>query len=96
MAVENILLSLLEETQYLLEDIFLSGFHSIQPSSLEKLTMLKSTYEAYDMSSGAVLIDTLLSELGKRRSSFQYCIDDITEIYCKLEFYLCNAKSYIE
>lgn len=96
MAEENQLLSLLEETDYLLEDILLSGFHSIQTSSLEKLQKLKNNFDSYGMEKGKELLNKLFVELNKRRNSFEYEMDTITETFCSIEFYVRTAKNRLE
>lgn len=96
MVEENQLLFLLEETDYLLEDILLSGFHSIQTSSLEKLERLKNNFDSYGMEKGKELLNKLFIELNKRRNSFEYEMDTITETFCSIEFYVRTAKNRLE
>lgn len=96
MVEENQLLFLLEETDYLLEDILLSGFHSIQTSSLEKLERLKNNFDSYGMEKGKELLNKLFIELNKRRNSFEYEMNIITEIFCSIEFYVRTAKNRLE
>lgn len=92
----NKILSLIEDTEYLLEDILLSGFHSIQASSLEKLQLLKNAYSKYDMDLGKELIQKLYDGLTLRKNSFDYNINNITDAYCSIEFYTKNAKSKLK
>lgn len=93
---ENSLISLLSETENLMNDIILSGFHSIQNSSLERLNSLKDIYNQYGMVKGNKIIDNLINELNKRRNSFEYNINKISDDFCLLEFYVKNAKDRIE
>ena len=41
------------------------------------------------------LIKNLRDELNKRRNSFEYNIESATDIFCKLEFYIQNAKDMV-
>lgn len=47
------------------------------------------------MSKAGELIGNLKNELNKRRNSFEYDIKTAADIFCKLEFYIQNAKDMI-
>lgn len=92
----NQIVSLLDEINYLLQDILLSGFHSIQLPSLEKLAELRNGFDFYGMEKGKELLNKLFVELNKRRNSFEYGVNELTEIFCSIEFYVRTAKSELE
>lgn len=92
---ENNILSVVSETENIMNDMLLSGFHSVQMSTLERIKSLESAYSKLNMQTGAELILQLYNELNKRRNSFEYNINNITKIFCKLEFYIRNASEKI-
>lgn len=89
------LIQVINDTEYLLNDILLSGFHSVQISTMERLKLLEDIYDKYGMETGRKLVKELYNQLNKRKNSFEYDINEIAEIYCKLEFYIKNAGSRI-
>lgn len=96
MEEDTSLLPLLEETENLMNDILLSGFHSVQASTLDKWREIGEIYDKLGMEEGKKIISTLEKELHKRRNSFEYDISKITKLFCTLEFYLKNAKNRLE
>ncbi len=91
----NNILLVISDTQNIMNDIFLSGFHSIQISTLERLKGIETAYYKLDMKTGGKLISHLYDELNKRVNSFKYDINNITEIFCRLDFYIENIKEYL-
>jgi len=85
------ILYLVQDTESLLSDIFLSGFHSVTNSSLEQLEQITKEFERYGMKNGMELLDKLKNELLKYKNSFNSSKADTTKIFCLLEFYLKNA-----
>lgn len=90
----SVLTSLSNEIESLLEDIFLSGFHSIQNGTMEKLNALFQTLTLYGMEEGCSLLTHLKEQLSKYKDSFQADLSEAMDAYCQVEFYLEHIKSY--
>lgn len=93
LSTENNLTLLAAETEAVLEDIFLSGFHSVRKSTIEKLDGLLKFYQSYNMKKGVSLILELKKQLVMKQESFCGDIDKIMAAYSKTEFYLEYLKS---
>ncbi|WP_176892025.1 hypothetical protein LIY46_03200 [Fusobacterium varium] len=91
----NVVETIINDTENIMNDIFLSGFHTVQPATLEKLEQIENLCRKTGMSRGAELVSDLKNELNKRRNSFEYDIEAATDIFCRLEFYIQNAKDMI-
>lgn len=86
---------LAEETESLLEDIFVSGFHGIRQSIIDKLSELLQIYKNYGMNEGYNLLHELMMHLIKQKDSFSFDISDTMKAYTQVEFYIENMKGYI-
>ncbi|WP_304160279.1 hypothetical protein [Fusobacterium ulcerans] len=91
----NVVETIINDTENIMNDIFLSGFHTVQPATLEKLEQIENLCRKTGMSKAGELIGNLKNELNKRRNSFEYNIKTAADIFCKLEFYIQNAKDMI-
>lgn len=90
---ENQLAGLASETESVLEDIFLSGFCSLRPGTIEKLLELSDLYESYGMKEGSELLFHLKNLLYQEKESFSTDLTAVMDSYCRLEFYLEHFKS---
>lgn len=88
----NIMITLADEIESLLEDIFLSGFHGIRQSTIEKLTDLYQTHKSYGMEEGCLLLTKLREQLIKFKDSFHVDIQDTMKAYSQVEFYLEHIR----
>lgn len=88
--------SLLDETENVMCDIQLSGYHSVRETSMERLKKLADTYEEYGMETGAAIVAGLWDALNMRLNSFDYDKIKITDKLSTLEFYMSNARSRLE
>ncbi|WP_462428270.1 hypothetical protein [Fusobacterium varium] len=91
----NILETIISDTENIMNDIFLIGFHTVQPATFEKLEQIEELCRKTGMNRAEQLIKNLRDELNKRRNSFEYNIESATDIFCKLEFYIQNAKDMV-
>ncbi len=90
------LYQLLEEGESLLYDIFLSGFHSVSSSTVEKCQRIEREFARYGMETGAKCFWILGQELLQRKNSFSYDIANLAHAYCCTEFYLKTAAEQIK
>ena len=88
----NVVETIINDTENIMNDIFLSGFHTVQPATFEKLEQIENLCRKTGMDRAGELISDLKNELNKRRNSFEYDVKIATDIFCKLEFYIQNAK----
>lgn len=93
---QNHLLSLVDDTESVLEDIFLSGFSSIRQSTLDKLDELLRGYQTYGMKEGAALLEELIQQLKLRKESFASDIPRAMTAFSRMEFYLEHLRSRVE
>lgn len=93
---QNHLLSLANETESALEDIFLSGFSSIRPSTLDRLEELLRGYQTYGMQEGVSLLEDLIHQLKLRKESFESDVPKAMTAFSRVEFYLEHLQSRIE
>lgn len=91
----NVLETIINDTENIMNDIFLSGFHTVQPATFEKLEQIEELCRKTGMSRAEELVRDLRDELNKRRNSFEYNVEAATDIFCKLEFYIQNAKDMV-
>lgn len=91
----NVLETIINDTENIMNDIFLSGFHTVQPATFEKLEQIEELCRKTGMSRAEELARNLRDELNKRRNSFEYNVEAATDIFCKLEFYIQNAKDMV-
>ena len=92
----NEISSLLDETENVMCDILLSGYHSVRESSMERLREIADTYQEYGMETGAAIVTELWDALNLRINSFDYDKTKITDKISALEFYMRNARSRLE
>lgn len=85
---EKNLEDLMEDIENLMTDIFLSGFHAVQSSSLEKIAEKSETARKLGMKRLSGLLESLGLELNRKKSSFESDIIKITENFCRIEFYI--------
>lgn len=90
---ESVFLEIAAETETLLEEIFLSGFHSARKSTVSKIDEVKKMYEAYGMREGAALLQTLRDQMIRRQESFSTGASQVMQAYGRMEFYLEYLKS---
>lgn len=93
--MNNDILYLIQDTETLLNDIFLSGFYSVTNSSLEQLKQLIKNFEQYEMKTGLKLLSEFENELLKYKNSFSGDKQKIAKTFCCLEFYLKNASEIL-
>ena len=91
----NVVETIINDTENIMNDIFLSGFHTVQPATFEKLEQIENLCRKTGMDRAGELISDLKNELNKRRNSSEYDVKIATDIFCKLEFYIQNAKDMI-
>lgn len=91
----NVVETIINDTENIMNDIFLSGFHTVQPATFEKLEQIENLCRKTGMDRAGELISDLKNELNKRRNSFEYDVKIAADIFCKLEFYIQNAKDMI-
>lgn len=91
----NVVETIINDTENIMNDIFLSGFHTVQPATFEKLEQIENLCRKTGMGRAGELISDLKNELNKRRNSFEYDVKIAADIFCKLEFYIQNAKDMI-
>lgn len=89
------LLLLVQETEALLEDIFLSGFHSIRSSTIDQLDHLAIRYESYGMEEGQRITAGLKQHLLKCKESFSGSKEETMKALGRMEFYLEHLKSQV-
>lgn len=85
---------LIENVENILNDIVLSGFHTTQNSTIERIKENINLSNGLGMKKLSELLENLENELNKRKNSFEYEIIFLTDIFCKIEFYLESLKSY--
>lgn len=95
MVNNDVLETVINDTENVMNDIFLSGFYSVQPAVLEKLQHLGRICEKAGMEKGASLLLELRDELNKGSSSFDYSSTRAASLFCTLEFYIQNAKDLL-
>lgn len=93
---QNHLLFLADDTESALEDIFLSGFSSIRPSTLDKLEELLRGYQTYGMKEGVSLLEELIRQLKLRKKSFTSDVSSAMTAFARMEFYLEHLRSRVE
>lgn len=91
----NILETIINDIENIMNDIFLSGFHMVQPATFEKLEQIEKLCQKTGMSKAEELMRELRDKLNQRRNSFEYDIRAAADVFCKLEFYIQNAKDMI-
>lgn len=96
MEEDNLVLTLVQDAENLLGDIFLSGFHSVPAAVIERLQELTKDFESYGMKKGKELLERLSQDFVQRRGSFQYDVKQTAKDFCSLEFYLENARNALE
>lgn len=92
MAEDSKLLFLVDDTENFMEDIMLSGFHSVHNQTLERLQELQYVFESLGMEAGHKLLKLLFEGLSERKNSFHTDVENLTKTFCRLEFYLKVAK----
>lgn len=83
---------IVEDGEDIIYDIFLSGFHSTQPSVLERLEEFSKLCERAGAKRGEELSKKLREGLVKRVNSFDGDIRELSEIFSQFEFYIRVAK----
>lgn len=86
------MLLLVEDTENFMEDVMLSGFHSVHNQTLERLQELQTIFESLGMESGHEVLKLLFEGLSERKNSFHIDVENLTKTFCRLEFYLKVAK----
>lgn len=89
------LLLLVQETELLLEDIFLSGFHSIRTSTIDQLDQLSKQFEVYGMEEGRRTTAVLKQQLLMCKESFYGNKEETMKAFGRTEFYLEHLKSQV-
>lgn len=79
---------LIEDTQLLLEDIMLSGFYNIHSDIIQRLDQLAKQYGNYGMQQGEKMLEQLLHEMLKNRSTLTYDKEVLTRHFARVSFYL--------
>lgn len=92
---ENILMSLFADTENIINDILLSGYHSLQSTTLDRLRELEQIYNQMGLEEGTKLLSLLIDGLNQRKNSFEFDLNQITKLFCTLEFYLRNAREQL-
>lgn len=82
----------IEDGEEIIYDIFLSGFHSVQPSLLERLDQFSKLCEKAGAKKGEELSKRLRDGLNRRISSFDGDISELSKIFSQFEFYIRVAK----
>lgn len=90
---EKGLIYLAQETEALLEDIFLSGFHGLRKSTVQKTEALQQKYQELGMSAGAALCTQLYAQLTRYMDSFEENTAQLMQLCGQLEFYAEHLKS---
>lgn len=85
--------SLVDDTEELLMDIFLSGFHSIKKSVFVKLDQIIEQYDAYGMAAGAGLLKEMENQLILCTESFEGSAQTCMDAYGRVEFYLVHLEN---
>lgn len=96
MEEDNAVLSLIEDAENVMQDIFLSGFHSVGVASVEKIEKLQEEFASYGMTTAKEYLHQLKEQLHLRRNSFSYDVNQLTKTFCILEFYFTTAKQRLK
>lgn len=83
---------LVEDGEDIIYDIFLSGFHGVQPSILTRLDEFSLLCEKAGAKKGESLAKELRDKLSKRVNSFDVDINELSLIFSHFEFYIRTAK----
>lgn len=87
---------LVEDVENIMNDIFLSGFFSVSNITIEKIEKNSDIAEKLGMKKLSQILVNLKIELNKRKNSFENNLISLTDVFCKLEFYMENLKRYSE
>ena len=94
MESENTLEIIGDEIENILNDIFLSGFHSVPDSIIDRIEQKRKNCKNLGMKKAAELLSGLKDELNKRKNSFDYNSEFVAVFFTKMEFYIENFKNY--
>lgn len=84
---------IVEDGEDIIYDIFLSGFHDTQPSTLDRLEEFSKLCEKAGAKKGEELSKKLKIELIKRVNSFEGNTKELSEIFSQFEFYIRITKN---
>ena len=91
---QNTLEIIVDEIENILNDIFLSGFHSVPDSLIKRIEQQFKVCKDIGMSKAAQLLAGLRDELNKRKNSFEYNSETVADFFTKIEFYIENFRNY--
>lgn len=83
------------ETEAFLEDIFISGFHSLRQSIMDQADELLLVYKSYGMKEGFELLSRLKDRLAEHKDSFSSDTSETMHAYAQMEFYVENMKGML-
>lgn len=87
---------IVEDGEDIIYDIFLSGFHSVQPSIFTRLENFSKLCEKAGAKKGEKLSKDLRNKLNKRVNSFEKDIKELSLTFAQFEFYIRTIrKSYL-